>query len=76
MMITDEPIIFHFELDKDKDQELTSSVKNKDALLPGEITRKLITEDEIGQTYAAEIEIHSTYSTHVCAVFDSSIRHA
>ena len=41
-----------FILDEDKDQELVSSVKNEDALLPGEITRELITEDEIGKTCA------------------------
>ena len=56
-MVTDKPIVIRFELDKDKDQELTSSVKNSDALLAGQVTRELITEDEIGQTYD-EIEFH------------------
>jgi hypothetical protein len=56
-MVTERPIVIRFELDKDKDQELTSSAKNSAALLPGEVTRELITEDEIGQTYD-EIEFH------------------
>lgn len=50
-MTPEEAIEIRFQLDRDKDQELISSVKNDDALLPGEITRELISEDEIGKTY-------------------------